>query len=432
MPQYSYVTFIQARQALAARLADPNSIFWTDQEKGLYITEALRTYNALCEIWNTPFIFNATVAQTWYNVATLAGSPRVRTVSDDDLYMMMEHHLLEPASGGLWTGTSQFNIGDLQGALQRRQDEVIQVSGCNITQMPRIPSLPNTRRVIFADSTLEPRRARYVPDSTLGSPLTLTREDTLAWDSFESDHLQQTGTPSSWSVITGPPLAMDVDLAPNVPAEYDVLALVSGPIFAPPRATAVGLPNDWSWLAKWGAMSDLLGRESEATDRPRAEYCRKRYEDGLKIMQEANWLISATINGIPVDTPSVREMDGYSPEWEGDVNAWPGIVTAGMDFLAPCPRGNLGISCVLVGNAPVPVQDNDFLQISRDAYDVILDYAQVLAAFKQGGSEFSETLALEKNFLEFCKMNNQRLAKMGLFPDTIREEGRRQEKVQPR
>lgn len=429
---YAWITYQQVRQALAARLADPGMIFWQDAELGIYITEALRTWNALTEFWNADYVFTATSSSVWYNFSQLAGSPRLRTVQDTDLYTSMEYSLLEPPSGGTWTGTSQFNIGDLSGALQRRRDEMIQVSGCNIQQLLPLRATPNTRRTIFNDSTLEPRRARFVPDS--GSAVTLSREDTLAFDAFESQHLQQTQFPAAWSVITGPPLSMDVDTAPNVPGSYDVLSLQCGLPFAPPAGTLMGVPDDWTWVARFGALSDLLGRESEATDRQRADYCLKRYQDGLKIMQQSNWLISATINGVPVDVPSVREMDGWQPEWQNNALAWPSLVQAGMDFagVSPVPATIAGVSVIVVGNAPIPILDNDPVQVSRDVLDVILDYAQVLASFKLGGAEFTSTMDLEKNFFNFALATNKRLMKTGIFSDTARREGKRQDENQPR
>jgi hypothetical protein len=265
--------------------------------------------------------------------------------------------------------------------------------------------------------------------------VTLNREDNLAWDSFESSHLQTNGTPANWSVIDGPPLAMDVDVAPNVSGGYDVLSLQAGLSFFPPNPTLLNVPDDWAWLAKWGALSDLLGRESEATDRQRADYCLKRYMDGLKIMKQANWLLLATINGMPVDTPSVREKDGFSPEWQDNSAAWPSLVTAGMDLCAPCPVAGsvpMGVSCVLVGNQPVPSLDSDFVQCARDVFDVILDYAQMLAMFKEGGAEFAGAKDLEKNFFMLAMATNKRLMKMGIFGDLLHSEGKKQDEDQPR
>jgi hypothetical protein len=129
-------------------------------------------------------------------------------------------------------------------------------------------------------------------------------------------------------------------------------------------------------------------------------------------------------------------MDGYSPEWEDNVGAWPSLVQAGMDFAAPCPTASgtqiIGVSMILVGNAPLPVTDTDFVQVPRDVFDVILDYAQVLASFKMGGAEFTDTQGLEKNFWEFAMATNKRLSKLGLFADIAHLEGKRQDVNQPR
>ena len=434
MPQYQWLNWIGAVNALAGRLADPSMIFWTKAELQAWLTEALRTWNALTEQWNEDFAFTATSSNVWYNSGNLSGSPRLRTLTDTSLYNLLEYSLLEPATGGTWTGTDQFSISDLSGALQRRRDEMIQAVGCNLAQLPQIPTTPNVRRTYFQDSTLEPRRARFIPDS--GTPITLTRDDDYAFDHFESQHLQTNALPSYWSLIAGPPLTLDLDVGPSVPGGLDVLSLQAGLSFAPPASTLLGVPNDWAWVAKWGALADLLGRDSEATDRARADYALKRFLMGLEVMKQSNWLLSATINGVPCDTPSVREQDAFLVEWENNSGAYPALVTAGMDLCAACPvasgSGVIGVSCVLVGNAPIPVLDSDFVQISRDAFDVILDYAQVLAQFKQGGSEFSSTKDLEQNFFRFAAQTNKRLAALGIFRDELGYEGRRQDLMQPR
>jgi len=98
MPSYQWITYVQARQALAARLADPTNAFWSDAENGLYLIEALRTWSAFTEQWNTYFPFAASAAPVWYNMGSMAGSPRLRTLTDVYLYTLMEYHLLEPAT----------------------------------------------------------------------------------------------------------------------------------------------------------------------------------------------------------------------------------------------------------------------------------------------------------------------------------------------
>src|SRR5437660_259518 len=289
------------RSDLANRLADPNLLFWTTNELKLYLIEALRTWNALTEIWITSFALTQNPAPTWYDISKLAGSPRLRTVLDTDLYTIMQYHLLEPATGGTWTGTSQFTLADLQGAL------------------------------------------------------------------------------------------------------------------------------------KWGALADLLSGESEKTDRLRADYCFKRYLDGIKIMQASNWLVSATIGGKPVDTPSVVEMDRFANEWQNDSTVWPAVVTAGMDFVAPTPVGtSANVVLQVIGNAPLPTLDADCVSVLRDHYYTALDYAQVLASFKMGGAEFAQTQNLEKEFFLSAQDENKRFRSLGLYSDVLQREGPRPVINQPR
>lgn len=429
--QFTWIQYLAARNILAQRLADPNKLFWTDAELGLYICEALRTWNALTETWNADFVFPSNSAAVWYNTGTMPGSPRLRTLQDLDLYTIMQYHLLEqPSGGGPWTGTSQFSLADLQGALQRRRDEVIQVSGCNLSLVGPYASTPNTSQIILTDNTLQPWRVRFLPDSSavpFGPPVTLTREDRRAWDAFEPDHFQQDGTPGSWSVTTGPPLSLDVDISPTPPGTYELISLLSGQVFAPPVGTLLNVPDDWAWVCKWGALSDLLSRESEATDRPRAAFCLQRYMSGLQAMKASNWLVCAQLNNVPVDTPSLSEMDMYSPEWQEN-ETWPTLVVAGIDYIAPVPvRQTLGVEVTVTGNAPVPVLDSDFVQVSRDVFDSILAYAQVLAAFKEGGQEFEDTLQLLEEFAIAAEQTNKRIANMGLFSDVLKAQGKRQD-----
>lgn len=433
---YAWITFAQLRAVLAQRLADTGNQFWADAELGAYIWEALRTWNAFTAIWTADFAFTAplTNGQIWYSVPALTGSPRARTVTDTSIYTMMEYHLLEPATGGTWTGSPQFSISDLAGALQRRRDEILQATGVNLTNGP-LATTPGIRRTILPDTTLEVRRARWIP--TIGTPNTLRRSDALAFEYFEPNYLQTNGTPEEYNVMSDPPLSFDVDVAPNTAGSYDLVTLQSGVVLAPPTATVLELPDDWCWLAKWAALSDLLGRDSEATDLPRADYCRKRYDSSLKLMQMLPWLFWGSVNNVPVDTASVYEMDSFAVEWDSTGSPYPAIVTAGVDFMAVAPvppttATPVGVGMMLVGNAPVPVLDGEFVQVSRDQVDVILDYAQHIAAFKMGGAEFLSTKPLYDNFITAAAATNSRIGELGIFRDLMLEEGQRQDENQPR
>lgn len=460
--QFSWLTFSQAKTDLASRLADPNKVFWVDDELGRYIVESLRTYQAYTALWNDDYALNLSppLSSNWFSLSSIAGYPRQRTVTDTELYILMRYHLLEidPSAGsGGWThnwghnwalgatppglAPQQFTTAMMAAALQRRRDEIIQITACNVAQM-NLPALPNIRDTQMPDTVLELFRNRFVPSDTSIRPSTLWRDDELAWSYFEPGYAQnqpvrpgyQPKLPQAYSVITGPPLAFSVDLTPPLPGIYDLLYVKSQAQLTPAISSVLGIPNDWCWLDKWGALGDLLNQESECTDIPRAEYCMQRYRDGLKLMTAAPWLLLGKLDGIPTDTVSVTEMDQYASEWDSDPDASECIVTAGTDVVAVSPFASVPVSALLtvVRNAPIPILDNDFVQVSRDTWDTILDYAQHIAAFKQGGSEFAQTSDLFKHFILRCASENSRLSELGLYPDILKAEGNREKEVQPR
>lgn len=426
---YQWLTFAAGRQQLAARLADPTNVFWGDVENGVYIVEALRTWNALTYTWKTIFTFSIAAASKpiWLSLGLQAGSPRLRTLTDTALYTVMEYHLLEPASGGTWTGTSQFSIADLSLALQRCRDEAIQVSNCNQINLVPVASTPANRRVPLPDNCLEVARARWIPLGDANT--TLMRSDDTAFNYYQPDYLQEDpGTPSQYNVASLPPLTMEVDVPPSGVGNYDLIVLQAGDALTPPTPSLLNVPDDNAWVLKWGALADLLGRESEATDDVRAAYCQQRYSDGLKLMQGTPWVMECQINEEPADFVSVAEMDQYNPEWDSGEPDYGIVITAGTDFftVVPDPANDLSVTLTVLGNAPVPVADGDFIQCSRDVWDSILDYAQFLAAFKQGGAEFAAAQPLEKKFLAAAIETNGRLETLGLFADLYDGEGRRQ------
>jgi hypothetical protein len=351
---------------------------------------------------------------------------------------MMQYMLLEPPTGaGAWTGTNQFALADLQLALQRRTQEVIQAAGCNIAALPPIATIPGTLRTVLADTILEPRRIRFIPATGFGNPITLTREDTQAFQYFLANYLgsqPSTDGPFAWSVASERPLAFDVDNAPNVPGTYELISLNSGPTFAPPASTLLGVPDDWSPLPIWGALADVLGGESEKTDRQRSAYCLKRFTDGLNIVRQSNWFVDANIDGVPCDTPSLREQDTskLTIEWQDNPNAWLAVVQAGMDLVGVCPVANCSVGVTLVGNAPILDVTNTYVQVARDQYDVVLNYAQRLATFKCGGQDFLNTEIFEKDFYRAAQATNKRLLDMGIYTDQLNSEGRREDEAVPR
>jgi hypothetical protein len=402
--------------------------------------------------------------------------------------------LLEPASGGTWTGTNQFNISVLSQALQRRRDEMIQVGNLNQNLLTSIPLTPNTTRTYLPNSSTIPdiidvERVRYMPvvatttgnalngsntitvTSTQGvaigqqvlslnvsywatvtgigsgtvtisipttggvsgtiqftQPNTLYRDDTIAQEFYEAPLYQlNSGTPQTFSLSSEPPLSWDVDIPPNQPGTYEAVVLQSGAPFSPPTPTLLGIPNDFAWVLEWGALADLLGQEAESTDRERAEYAMRRYQDGLQLMLKSPWIELGKVNGQAVSIDSIVDLDRFDPNWDSNPTSFgPVIVAGGMDWIAS--PVNSGTGCTVLGNAPILDSTNTYLQVSRSDWDTVLFLAQSRACFKMGGGEWKQALELEKEAIQACAAENSRIRSMGAFSDILIQRGQVQER----
>jgi hypothetical protein len=431
------MTLGQLRAALMRRLQDTGNVNIPVAEANIYITEALRV---TCAQTQAPgivdFVFDFLPGSTW-NTLNFAGSPRERTVTDTDIYSQVEAMLMEPMSGGTWTGTNQFNITQLANSLQYRRDELLLASAANTVNLLQSSPLLSTT-TILPDSTLDLQRVRWMPaDSSFVSPYALGREDVTTRDAFGVLLTIQPGPPDSWMITANSPLAFDCSCPPNQPGTWDMLVPFSGASLAPPASTLVGIPDDWTPALVYGVLADVLANSPEGRDESRAKYCLQRYEQFKKAMIKMPWLLSAAIGSIPVDTPSFKEMDAYAQNWE---QTWPAgdpqVVVGGIDLVALAPNvpgdGSI-VSAVLtvVGNAPIPASDSSLIQLDRAGVDAVLNYSQHVASFKQQGKDFFNTLPLFQQFEEYCRLRNRQYAALGIFRPDVIDQGNRGEERDP-
>lgn len=435
---YTYITYLNARNALAGRLYDLTKVFWLDAEIGLYLIEALRTWNAFTAFWVKDYALTVTSASLPWLTLQTAPSPRQYTLKDTDLYTIVLYHLIESQLvAGVWAGTPQFNVPDLTQSMERRQNEMLQIAAGNVKQLAAIPLTPNTRTVVLPDTVLDVRRARYVPAVQPPSPQVLWRGDEASFAYFTPDYRQtNTLNPRNYILSGRPPLTLDVDYPPPAAGSLDLLGTVSCTPAALPASVALAIPDDWAWVLKWGMLMDLLNKQGESQDEQRAEYATVRYMEGLALLQMSPWLLSAEFANVPVGIESAMERDTYDPGWEINASPRQGVITAGIDLFSVIPRptgiNTLGVVLELIQSAPVPALDADFIQTPRETLDVIIDYAVHLAAFKMGGAEFQATVPLFDSFRKAAQLYNRRISNLGLYDDVLKKQGKREELLDPR
>ena len=428
MATYNYITLSGAQQQLANRLYDPTMVFWAAAELQLYITESLRVWNSLTGFWRGDFTFPTFPGITWYDLINVAGLPntlRPITVTDQQLYSIIQYHILEPVAWNPWTGVSnQFTPSDLLEAVQRRRNELLSITGCTITYAQQ-PALAG--RITLADTTIDIRRLAYLPNAAFNQPKSvLWPEDTWAEQSFRTRYLQNpAGTPLNYLQSTQPPISFDVDRAPAYSGHYELLTVSVPNTLTTALASLLYIPDDFTDTIKWGALADLLSRESNSKDTPRADYCEKRYRLGCAALASAPALLAMRLGNVPLQIDSVRSGDLYDTSWEGVSAGVPlKCYHAGLNLLALSPVPNSGpysLTATVVENAPIPSAPTDPVQVAREDFDAILDYAQHIAAFKQGGAEFSRTMPLFQRFMKQATLYNGKLAEMAEYSSIMME-----------
>jgi hypothetical protein len=429
---FGWLTWSAAQAELSSRLSDTSQSFTVAAEVPLYLALAMSFWNSLTGFWVAEFPVTLTPPLTGsWQAANGAGSPRLQTQTDVSLFTLIQYMLLEPPSGGAWTGTPQFNIEMLAQAVQGRRDEALQIGASNMVEVS-LPIAANASRVILPDNALDVRRVRYVP--AVGTPVTLERGDAESFRTFTPSYLQSTLPPLRYDVISGPPLAITLDSSVPVSGVLQTLIMQAEAVPSPPTATALGIPDDYAWVPLFGALYDLLSSQEESLDLPRAKYCQERYAQGLELMRKAPWLMEARVNGVAVAVTSAIAADRFNVNWQTNAQAFPQVVTPGTDLFAvsPIPTANTDVVLVMIGNAPIPTSGASFVQVPRDVMDAILDEAEHLAQFKRGGSDFQASMALHESFLATAKRWDQRGRMEGVFATTLRSDQPRETVQQPR
>jgi hypothetical protein len=401
----------------------------------LYIQEAMREFNALAAYWRGDFTFPAVAGTTWYDITATATAPntlRPLTLTTTSLYTIIEYHLLEPPVGaGAWTGSAQFALSDIQNAVTQRLNELLGASGCSITQS-LIAASPG--RTALPVTTLDLRRVAFIPATGFGPPSTLWQDDSWAWESFEYDYttLPQ-GIPTTYAQNTQPLLTFDVDRNLSVAGQYELLTTqaVTGA-----SGSSVIVPDDWAWVIKWGALADLLGRESNSKDMVRQGYCEQRFAQGMSLLTLAPALLGFRVNNLPAEIDAVRSVDQYNTGWESASGSPTTALAAGLNLLALTPTPDSGgpytCTATVVENCPVPVNPTDAINVTADVYEALLDEAQHLAMFKCGGAEFLATIPMHQRFLSVAALYSSRIAEMGEFAQVLYALSRQEASFAPR
>ena len=455
LPGYAYLTLGAARTELAARLEDAGRpgqgpyVFWTAPELDDLLVEAIRTWQALTGTFKQRATFTISPGggvngSAFYDLRSIPTGILSFYFTDAQLINMLLAALLEPPLTPAWTGTGQYSFDQIRHALQNRINRWLTDTGANVTRQIQMvggtsTGGPSISRIFLPEAVLDVRRAAWL--NTAGTYSTLWRDDEYAMQAFRNPgSLAPVDPPVVWGKFTIPPVGLEVYPPPLNPGQLETLVVTSGPqIGASPAQVALAptvleIPEDFVWGIVFGALSDLFSADGPARDPDRAVYAEQRYQESAELYRLNPTLLQTQIDGVPVWSGSVFEMDSFLASWQSVAGTpqFAGMCDRNLVAFGPTPNGIYSATVDVVGNIPIPVADTDYVQVDRGALNPLIDYAFHLAAYKMAGAEFKATDKLRQNFYVAAALENSRLTRANFYRSAFQLPARRQQQEVPR
>lgn len=429
---YTHTTLSQAKSQLARLLHDTGNVHWVDAELGVYLDEALRTWGVGAAYWRERGVFNTVAGTAFYDLSTELSALRGYSVTDTNLVRDIQYHLLEPATGSSWTGTEQFTLQQVTDALQRRRDQWLVETGLVMDHfLQNVAGVPDGR-VTYSDNVIDVRRLAWLESDGVYTPL--WRDDEVGALGFNLGWMQEPGTPHAYSVVVVPPLTVQLINTPLSTGRLDTVAVRSGAALNPAGGVVMGVPDDFTPYVKWGALADLLGKDGQAYDPQRAAYCEQRWSEGLELAKVATVVLQTMVNGVVKPMSALYELDAFDPNWQNTSDRPETVAMAGLHLmvLSDVPDAVYGMAVDVVRNAPIPADDDDYLEVGREELEAIVAYAQHLASFKMGGEEFEATKQHYERFFKLAALRNGRLRAAARNFTVLHDRSRVEEGGRPR
>lgn len=351
---------------------------------------------------------------------------------------MLEYSLLEAASdGSTYSGTEMFTYQDLASAIQNRLNQFLSDTGITVNRSVINVASPPIGRQVLDQKTIDVRRVAWQGSSPENYYTTLWREDERLLTAADPGWSVNPGAPEAYSIMAPPPLQLQIVPIPQSNGTIELLTVDSAALNPATAATILGIPDDLTPAIKWGALADLLGKDGIARDPVRSQFAEQRYQQYVQLARMMPVVIHAELNGVPLIPSTLQEMDASTPNWQ-NITADPSSPVQDLILAAPnliaisaMPDTAYAVTLDVVRKTPA-YAGSDPVQLGREQLDMILDYAEHLALFKVGGTEWHATERQAQNFMLQSITYNQRISAAARASASAAIQSERQKQGVPR
>lgn len=433
MANYEHTTRSTIRTKIYERLGE-TGVFWPEVEINSSIEEALLTFGAISNFWREEIFFETEKNKRLYNLFSdvTRGSEFIYpSYTYQNVIDWINKDLIEAIS--VATPNSEFlSLDELLKLIETKYNLYQQLVSLIISKTS-IDAPPNQNILFLPDYLIDIVRVKFIDDD--GNETILNRSDEAELSYFDSNSLENITTPIYYATTFDKTKTIKIYPAPNVNGNLEIL-FVGGRDSSVPIdvATEIDLPNNLIPYIKYGVEMDIFGKEGVTQDLARMAYCKQRWEEGIAIGLHYNSVLTAKADGRMILTDSMTNvdffMDGIKVRTPPTTLGFAGYNLFTTDITPSAVISSLDL--LVVANAKIPVDDNDFIRVDLEYINLIVDYVVHLSKIKSGAAELSQSDELKNNFIKTALSHNARLQLRGLTYEALIGITRKEEVANPR
>lgn len=163
-------------------------------------------------------------------------------------------------------------------------------------------------------------------------------------------------------------------------------------------------------LRTWSCLTGYWKKRVILTTQPSLPYYSLAgyLTSGMRVEWNSTALVQSTITG----------WDKGYPCWEGQPSVPQEWAPLGISLIGIRPADRVGQNSLVIDGlavAPQLVAITDFIDIGPEELNSLMDYCQYLGAFKEGGAELENAMALYQQFLKAAAVKNEKLLSSNIF-----------------
>lgn len=434
MPIYEHTTRAKFKELIRHKLKE-GGVFWSDTELDITIREALLTFGSLSAFWKDRIhiltqenkisydIFEDTTPETSeLIIPSLSYGEIVRWINRDFIENITD-----------MTPNSEFlSLDSLLDLIESKYNSYQQLTGLIINNV-ELNMIADQKILQLPNSIIDIIRIALVDEETQ-TEIPLDRADEEEINRFSYRDLAAKGTPRFYSILYGATKELKLYPIPDNLVKLKI-TFVTGNTIAPAYLGILNLPNNLLPYIKFGVEADIFNNDGILHDPARVAYCKQRWEEGIIIGRNYNSVESILVNEnrkIDIDSLSNIELYGDNKKTRRPPAA---VGFAGFNlFVTNTIPSDIqyDLSLLININAPLPLDNADFIKVDLEYIDMLADYVVHLAYVKAGAAYIELTNNLKDNFLRISMNHNRRLLMQGVTYDDLFQSSKKQERDDPK